>query len=50
MSLFRIFDVAGSGMSAQTVRLNTVASNMARTQRGRGLRIGECRGRQRNRR
>lgn len=29
MSLFRIFDVAGSGMSAQTVRLNTVASNMA---------------------
>lgn len=29
MSLFRIFDLAGSGMSAQTVRLNTVASNMA---------------------
>lgn len=29
MGLFRIFDVAGSGMSAQTVRLNTVASNMA---------------------
>jgi len=29
MSLFRIFDVAGSGMSAQTIRLNTVASNMA---------------------
>ncbi len=29
MSLYRIFDVAGSGMSAQTVRLNTTASNMA---------------------
>ena len=29
MSLFRIFDVAGSGMSAQSVRLNTIASNMA---------------------
>ncbi len=29
MSLFRIFDVSGSGMSAQTVRLNTTASNMA---------------------
>lgn len=29
MPLMNIFDVAGSGMSAQTVRLNTVASNMA---------------------
>ncbi|QIZ77251.1 flagellar basal body rod protein FlgC [Ferrimonas lipolytica] len=29
MSLFNIFDVAGSGMSAQTVRLNTTASNIA---------------------
>lgn len=29
MSLFRIFDIAGSGMSAQSVRLNTVASNLA---------------------
>jgi len=29
MGLFAIFDVAGSGMSAQTIRLNTVASNMA---------------------
>jgi len=29
MSLFKIFDVAGSGMSAQSVRLNTVASNLA---------------------
>jgi flagellar basal-body rod protein FlgC len=29
MSGFRIFDIAGSGMSAQSVRLNTVASNLA---------------------
>ena len=29
MFLYRIFDVAGSGMSAQSVRLNTTASNMA---------------------
>ena len=29
MGLFSTFDVAGSAMSAQTVRLNTVASNMA---------------------
>ena len=29
MSLFSVFNVAGSGMSAQTVRLNTVASNLA---------------------
>jgi len=29
MSLFHIFDIAGSGMSAQTTRLNTVSSNMA---------------------
>lgn len=29
MSLFNIFDIAGSGMSAQSVRLNTVSSNMA---------------------
>lgn len=29
MSLFKIFDVAGSGMSAQSVRLNVVASNLA---------------------
>lgn len=26
---FRIFDIAGSAMSAQSVRLNTVASNLA---------------------
>ena len=29
MSNFSIFDIAGSALSAQTVRLNTVASNMA---------------------
>lgn len=29
MSMFGIFDIAGSGMHAETVRLNTIASNMA---------------------
>jgi flagellar basal-body rod protein FlgC len=29
MSTFRVFDIAGSGMAAQSVRLNTVASNLA---------------------
>jgi flagellar basal-body rod protein FlgC len=29
MSSFKIFDISGSGMSAQSVRLNTVASNLA---------------------
>ena len=29
MSAFSIFDVAGSGMAAQSLRLNTVASNLA---------------------
>lgn len=29
MSLYNIFDVSGSAMSAQTVRLNTIASNIA---------------------
>ena len=29
MSSFKIFDTAGSGLSAQSVRLNTVASNLA---------------------
>ena len=29
MSSFKIFDVAGSGLSAESVRLNTVASNLA---------------------
>lgn len=29
MSLAAVFDIAGSGMSAQTMRLNTLASNLA---------------------
>lgn len=29
MSLMQVFDIAGSGMSAQSLRLNTTASNMA---------------------
>jgi flagellar basal-body rod protein FlgC len=29
MSLFRIFDTAGTALSAQTIRLNTTSSNMA---------------------
>ena len=29
MSLASVFDIAAMGMSAQTVRLNTTASNMA---------------------
>ncbi|WP_130537816.1 flagellar basal body rod protein FlgC [Thiomicrorhabdus indica] len=29
MSLFKVLDISGTGMHAQTVRLNTVASNMA---------------------
>ena len=29
MSLYNIFEISGTGMSAQSVRLNTTASNMA---------------------
>jgi flagellar basal-body rod protein FlgC len=29
MSSFKIFDIAGSGLSAESVRLNTIASNLA---------------------
>ena len=29
MALFNVFNIAGSGMSAESVRLNTVASNLA---------------------
>ena len=29
MSLFKIFDVAGSAMNAQSVRMNVTASNLA---------------------
>jgi flagellar basal-body rod protein FlgC len=29
MSSFKIFDISGSGLAAQSVRLNTIASNLA---------------------
>lgn len=29
MSLFNVFDISGSALSAQSIRLNTIASNMA---------------------
>lgn len=29
MSLFKVFEIAGSGMSAQSIRMNTTASNIA---------------------
>ncbi|WP_333608544.1 flagellar basal body rod protein FlgC [Arsukibacterium sp.] len=29
MSLFKVFDITGSGMTAQSVRMNTTASNIA---------------------
>lgn len=32
MSFFRVFDIAGSAMSAETVRLNVTASNLANAQ------------------
>lgn len=32
MSLIKIFDIAGSGMSAQSLRLNTTSSNLANAQ------------------
>jgi flagellar basal-body rod protein FlgC len=32
MSLSNVFDIAGSAMSAQSIRLNTVSSNMANAQ------------------
>ena len=32
MSLFNIFDIAGSGLSAQTTRLNVTASNISNAQ------------------
>ena len=40
MSSFRIFDIAGSGMSAQSVRLNTVASNLANAESVSGTAAG----------
>ena len=32
MSLYNVFNITGSGMSAQSVRLNTTASNLANAQ------------------
>jgi flagellar basal-body rod protein FlgC len=29
MSLFNVFNIAGSGLNAETIRLNTTASNLA---------------------
>ena len=46
MGIFRIFDVAGSGMSAQSIRLNTVASNMANADTVSGTMEGAYRARQ----
>jgi flagellar basal-body rod protein FlgC len=40
MSSFKIFDIAGSGMSAQSVRLNTVASNLANAESVSGTAAG----------
>ena len=35
MSLFRVFDISGSALHAQTVRLNATASNMANAESAR---------------
>ena len=43
MSLFNIFDVAGSGMSAQSIRLNTVASNLSNADNVSGTETGAYR-------
>ena len=40
MSLFSVFDIAGSGMSAQTLRLNTTASNLANAESVSGTEAG----------
>ena len=32
MSLFNVFDIAGSALSAQSIRLNTIASNLANSE------------------
>ncbi len=45
MSSFRIFDIAGSGMAAQSVRLNTVASNLANAESVSGTAAGAYRAR-----
>ena len=45
MPSFNIFDIAGSGMSAQSVRLNTVASNLANAESVSGTATGAYRAR-----
>ncbi len=46
MSMFKIFDIAGSGMNAQTVRLNVTASNVANADNVSGDAAGAYRARQ----
>ena len=46
MALFNIFDIAGSAMSAQSVRLNTVASNLANAETASTTEEGAYRSRQ----
>lgn len=45
MGLNSVFDIAGSGMSAQSLRLNTTASNMANAQSASSSSEGVYRGR-----
>ncbi|MEZ5499536.1 MAG: flagellar basal body rod protein FlgC [Steroidobacteraceae bacterium] len=45
MGSFKIFDIAGSGLSAQSVRLNTVASNIANANSVSGTKEGVYRAR-----
>lgn len=46
MSLYSIFNVAGSGMAAQSLRLNTVASNLANAESVSGTPGGAYRARE----
>ena len=46
MSLYSIFNVAGSGMAAQSLRLNTVASNLANAESVSGTPEGAYRSRE----
>ncbi|HSH30165.1 MAG TPA: flagellar basal body rod protein FlgC [Thiohalobacter sp.] len=46
MSLFKVFDIAGSGMSAQNTRLNTTASNLANAETVSATEQGAYRARQ----
>ena len=46
MSLFRVFDIAGTGMSAQSLRLNVTASNVANANNTSGTEEGAYRARQ----